>query len=165
MSDSHGGAQITQRAANMLVDQGADVLLHLGDIGTAEVIESLLVAGPQAGQIVPVRLVFGNTDWDEPALARHARNLGIRVDHPTGRIELGAGVLKFMHGHDQRAMHQALQQKVAYLCYGHTHTAADHRQGPTRLINPGALFRARQLSIGLLDTNRDELSFLQLTKG
>ena len=49
---------------------------------------------------------------------------------------------------------------VAYLCHGHTHATRDERLGPTRVINPGALFRARRHTVAVLDLARDEVSFL-----
>ena len=56
-------------------------------------------------------------------------------------------------------MQQALDDGVRYLCHGHTHARADGRQGPTRVINPGALFRATVYSVAVLDPETDQLHF------
>ena len=41
LSDSHGHAETTARAVEALVAHGAEMLLHLGDIGSDEVIDEL----------------------------------------------------------------------------------------------------------------------------
>ena len=162
VSDSHGDAPITQRAAELLARRGADLLLHLGDVGNEAVIDALLVTSPNSDQPLPVRLVFGNTDWDIDVLTRYAENLGLEVNHPVGRIDLVGGPLVFMHGDDSRAFKKTITHGADYLCYGHTHVASDRRSSRTRLVNPGALFRTRTPTVALLDTDRDDLSFLEV---
>ena len=164
LSDSHGRAAITQLAAETLAARGAEMLLHLGDIETSQVIDAMLLASPVSGEPIPVRIVFGNTDWQQAELARHARRLNVTVDDPIGRIELEDRELTYMHGHDTHAAQQALSRGVAWLCHGHTHKASDSHRGPTRVINPGALFRTPNPSVALLDTNLDELTFLQIER-
>jgi predicted phosphodiesterase len=41
--------------------------------------------------------------------------------------------------------------------YGHTHQAAEHRTGKTRVINPGALHRARPKTFVVLDLATGEV--------
>lgn len=166
LSDSHGRSTTTRHGVDLLVSRGADRLVHLGDVGTVQVIDSLVVerpiaageAGAALGQI-EVDLVFGNTDVDAAALAKYARGLGIVVHGRAGRIALEEGELVFCHGHEADVLAQALAQDVRYLCHGHTHRVSDTRQGRTRIINPGALFRARQYTVALLDTARDHVEF------
>lgn len=164
LSDSHGQAAVTQRAVQLLVEQGAAVLLHMGDVGTIEVIDALAAAGPDGQGQIEAHLVFGNCDWDAAALQRYAGQLGVQVDHPVGRLDYDGGELLFMHGHDNAAMRQGLEQQVRWLCYGHTHEQADSRHGPTRLINPGALHRAAVYTVATLDTENDQLSFFTVPK-
>lgn len=163
---------MTRRAVALLLDQGAEMLLHLGDVGGVEVIDTLAVqapvaeprpggSGPDAGQL-EAHVVFGNTDWDLPALTRYAQSLGIMVDHPVGSVDVEAGRLAFCHGHEPAVLAQALAAEPRYLCHGHTHQTSDTRQRSTRVINPGALHRAREHTVALLDTTRDELRFLTL---
>jgi len=158
LSDSHGRAQTTRRGVEILQTHGAQVLLHMGDVGTAEVIDALLVEGVES------RLVFGNCDLDRADLSRYATGLGVRVDDPVGQLNIGERKLVFMHGHQPRAMSEALEQRVAYLCHGHTHEAADQMHGATRVVNPGALYRAVKLTVALLDTDSGELTFYSIDK-
>ena len=160
LSDSHGRAATTRRAVDLLLAQGAELLLHLGDVGGTQVIDALAVESPAApGTQVEARLVFGNTDWDAAALATYARHLGIHVDHPAGHLDVEGGHLVFCHGHQPDVLDRAVAQGARYLCHGHTHRTLDVRRGPgpTRIINPGALFRARIHTVALLDTAGDEL--------
>lgn len=159
LSDSHGRALTTRRAVALLREHDAQILLHLGDVGTVEVIDELVVHDATGTQRLPSRLVFGNTDWDRASLGRYAASLGVMDDHPIGRLAVESGVLAFTHGDDAALMAAALAEGVRYLCHGHTHRASDARRGPTRIINPGALFRARQYSVAILDTARDEVRF------
>ena len=157
LSDSHGRAATTRRAVQLLLEQGAEVLLHLGDVGSVEVIDEL---APTPDHPVDSHLVFGNTDWDIQSLAQYAATLDVRNNHPVGVITLDdGGELVFTHGDRPDAIDEALARKVRYLCHGHTHRATDTRRGPTRVINPGALFRARSYTVAVLDTQRDALSF------
>jgi hypothetical protein len=80
LSDSHGRADTTRLAVKLLRDRGAELLLHLGDIGGEQVIDELV------GQ--PARIVFGNCDWNDRELGRYAEILGIINDHPIGRLTI-----------------------------------------------------------------------------
>jgi putative phosphoesterase len=150
----------TRLGVQALLASGIDMLIHLGDVGSVEVIDEMAVNQPDTGKPVPARLVFGNSDWDIGPLGNYAKGLGIQVDHPVGRIELDAGELVFCHGHQAQVMAEALAQDARYLCHGHTHQASDTKSGSTRIINPGALCRAHSYTVAVLDTSTDELAFL-----
>lgn len=173
LSDSHGRAATTRRAVKLLVDHGAEMLLHLGDVGTVEVIDALVVSGPNGNGQMQARLVFGNTDWDRHTLEQYARELDVSVDHPVGRLNISDGMgasgspgeLVYCHGDNPEPIRQAVEQEVRYLCHGHTHRATDTLQGRTRVINPGALFRADHYTVALLDTQTDELELIRLQDG
>jgi putative phosphoesterase len=165
LSDSHGRAATTQRATRLLIEHGAEVLLHLGDIGTLEVLDAMIEKLDAAGKPdPPVHIVFGNCDWDCDALSAYAVNLGISVDDPVGRLKADGRVVVFQHGHQEAAMEQTLAGGADYLCHGHTHEARDDQLGATRVINPGALFRASQYSVALLDTATGEVQFITVPR-
>ena len=152
LSDSHGRAPITARAVATLLAAGADTLVHLGDVGTEEVLDELV--GHDA------HVVFGNCDWDSRALARYASGAGIAVDDPIGEIRVGEKRVVFTHGHLSRLMQEAVNEGVDYLLHGHTHELRDERVGATRVINPGALFRAARYTVVVLDPEKDEVTVL-----
>ncbi|MBI1372659.1 MAG: YfcE family phosphodiesterase [Phycisphaera sp.] len=162
LSDSHGQAARTQAATRMLLQRGVDLLIHLGDIGTDAVIDALIERLDADGRPdPPVHIVFGNTDANAAAMQRYAESLGVHVDHPAGRIDADGKVVVFTHGHLPEPMYRSLDE-VDYLLHGHTHLRRDERSGRTRVINPGALQRAAEHTVALLDTATDELEFLRV---
>lgn len=139
----------------LLLAKGATTLLHLGDVGSPEVLDALAV-----GEAAQVHVVFGNVDLEADGLGRYAQALGILVDHPVGRLAVEERrEVVFLHGDDVRALIAAMDSQVAYVCHGHTHRAADVRRGKTRVINPGALYRATPHTVAMLDTVSDQVWF------
>lgn len=160
LSDSHGRATTTQRAVQLLIAEGSDVLLHLGDVGTVEVIDALVEQVERNGKLTPaVHVVFGNVDWDAGSLARYADSLGITVDDPVGRLSAGEKTVCYQHGHVDAAMEQALAEGVDYLFHGHTHRTRDETVGETHIVNPGALFRAAEYTVAVVDTDSGDVAF------
>ncbi len=154
LSDSHGRVPSTREAVARLRAAGADLLIHLGDVGTESVIDELVGSS--------CRLVFGNCDMDIGALRRYAELMDIVVDHPLGRVEIDGRVIAFTHGDRPDLMARAVAAGVDYLLHGHTHEVRDERIGDTRVINPGALFRATRYTAALLDPGRDRLQIVEL---
>ena len=156
LSDSHGRAAVTARAVALLREQGAEMLIHLGDIETDSVLDEL--AGHSA------HVVFGNCDWDLAGLTRHAEFLGLTVDDPMGRIEIAGRRIAFTHGDRGHLMRQAVEEGADYLIHGHTHRIRDERIGPVRVINPGALFRAARYTAAVLDLAADSLRIIEVPR-
>jgi len=154
LSDSHGRIDRIVSALQLLESRGAELYLHLGDIGDEDAIDAM--AGWN------VRMVFGNCDWDESGLRRRAMEHGLVVDHPIGRIEFDGQVLAYTHGHRNELMQVAMADRVKWLLHGHTHEPRDECIDGTRLINPGALQRATRYTVALLDTDEDALDVLEL---
>lgn len=153
LSDTHDRADATLLAVRILQSGGAQYLIHCGDVGSEQILDHL------GG--VPSAFVFGNNDWDRNALQRYAEQLEVRCLGDAGELELGGKSFFVCHGDDLRALRRALdEQQYDYVLHGHTHTKRDERVGRTRVVNPGALYRARAKSVAVLDTDSDRLSFL-----
>jgi hypothetical protein len=150
LADSHGRAGTTAAAVRTLLDAGADLLLHLGDIETESVIDELV--GHDA------RIVFGNCDYEADRLTRYAELVGVTVDHPMGRLQVDSQTIAFTHGHVPRLLDEAIRDGVDYLLHGHTHQLRDERIQRTRVINPGALFRANRYTAALLEPETQRLT-------
>jgi len=160
LSDSHGRAGTTGRAVRLLLKHEVDLIVHLGDVGNVDVIDALVEQIDEGGDLEPpVHAVFGNCDWDAAAMARYADSRGISVDHPVGRLTLDGRTVVFQHGHQDAAMQQALAEGVDYLCHGHSHRTRNEKVGTTRVVNPGALFRAAQYTVAVLDVAKDAVEF------
>ena len=158
VSDSHGKADRLGRAVETLIARGAEAVVHCGDIGGEECIDVLGGAG------VAAYAVAGNMDRRLDALAARARQTGVHFSLDTVLVDLGDGShLAATHGNDAAALRQLLADgRLRYLCHGHTHTPRDERSGSVRVINPGALYHARPLTVALLDTDTDTLEHIEL---
>jgi uncharacterized protein len=154
LSDSHGRADTTRAAVALLLERGCSLLLHLGDLGSEAVIDELV--GNNA------RIVLGNCDDDD--LGRYAELVGVRNDHPAGRLEIDGRSLVFTHGHIEELMRNAVRNGVDYLLHGHTHEARDDRVGRCRIINPGALHRAARYTAAVLEPAIDRLEFIEVPR-
>jgi putative phosphoesterase len=153
LSDTHGHVKRTARAVKLLLDHGAECLVHCGDVGGTDVLDCL------AGH--PATFVFGNNDLDRTELARYAVHLGITCGGTIGLLSFGNKSGVVTHGDDGAIIRKVLKDQAAdYLFVGHTHEPSDHRQGRVRVINPGALHRAAERTAAVLDTEADRLEFL-----
>ena len=156
LSDSHGRVRPTAVAVQTLLDNGATTLIHLGDIGSDDVINELV--GHNA------HIVLGNCDFYERPLIDYAESVGVTVDHPAGRLEIDSKTIAFTHGHLEIEYEQALTENVDYLLHGHTHELRDERIGDTRVINPGALSRASEYTVAALEPATDRLQIFRVPK-
>ena len=153
LSDTHDHVEITNSAIALLQKHRAEFFIHCGDVGSEQVLDQL--AGLKAA------FVFGNCDWDRDGLERYAGNIGVACHGAFADLELAGKRFAVMHGDDPHFRERLLiAQSHDYLLQGHTHVRLDERVGRTRVINPGALFRARQKTVATLDTATDQLSFL-----
>ena len=160
LSDTHGRADAAAAAVRLLLDRGAEHLIHCGDVGDGARGRAVLDA--MAGH--PALFVFGNNDVDERELARYAGDLGIACGRNHGRIELGGKRAVVTHGDDAKLVRKTLaEQAVDYLFVGHTHVPLDRRDGRVRTVNPGALYRAAVKTVAVLDTAAETVEFLPVT--
>src|SRR5206468_3508718 len=101
-----------------------------------------------------------NNDYDRQDLARYAASIDVRCLREFGELELDGKRIAVTHGDDARLLKQLmLQQRHDYLLLGHTHVKRDQRVGTMRIINPGALYRAAEKTVAVLDLASDQLKF------
>ena len=155
LSDTHGRVEAAAAAVAALKEAGIEHLLHCGDVGGEEVLDQL------AG--LPAAFVWGNTDWDRAPLQRYATELGVQCLGAFGDLELGGKHIAVTHGDDARAVRRVVDgQRHDYLFLGHSHVKADSRVGRLRIVNPGALHRAKEKTVATLDTATDALRFITI---
>jgi putative phosphoesterase len=152
IADTHDQIARTGRAVGMLVAAGAETLIHCGDLTGPDIVY-------ECAQL-PCFYVFGNNDFDDQGLKQAMELVGAVCLGWTGIVELLGQRIAVTHGDSTREMRRLALNRPDYLLFGHTHVLADHRDGPTRFINPGALHRASSWTVALLDLNADALRFL-----
>lgn len=157
LSDSHGDADATTRAIRLLTNHKAAFFFHCGDICGDNVLDALV------GH--PCLFVWGNCDQPTAITRRYVEKLDLTWPTVPVRTELAGKKIAVFHGHERAFADQAIYEQYDYIFYGHTHRYSDQRPGRCRLINPGALYRARPRTCALLDLLADKLTFLQLDTG
>lgn len=155
LSDTHDRIENATAGMELLRAGAAEFYIHCGDVGTEPIID--LLAGLRSA------LVWGNNDWDRRHLSQYAQRLGVMVLPPMGEIGLDGKRFAVMHGDDARLVKRVVDlQQHDYLLLGHSHVRTDQQIGKIRMINPGALHRAAEKSVALLDTASNTLKFLLL---
>jgi putative phosphoesterase len=148
LSDTHSRYATVEAALKLLEERRVELLIHCGDIEDAETV--WLFPGN-------THFVFGNCDTERSSLRQAMYGIGATLHEPFGRLELAGSKIAFVHGDDKRLLDRLEQGgEYDYLFHGHTHIARDEQMGPTRVINPGALYRARPKTFVVLDLESGE---------
>jgi len=155
ISDTHNQTDRTRRAVALLTNAGAETIIHCGDFTRPELIAVCAVR--------PLYLVIGNND-DPAELTAAAREAGANCLGWGGEVTLAGRRIAVTHGHRAAEVRHWLAAEPAYLLSGHSHCPGEHCVGNVRCINPGALHRASQYSVAVLDLLADELRFLTVPR-
>jgi putative phosphoesterase len=156
LSDTHDNALNTLAALALLKPHGPAAYLHAGDLVDAEMLVHF------AG-LHPFHFVFGNNEYDHAAIRSLALSLDLHCHDDMADLTFAGKRVALLHGHDGALFEKVVRSgDYAYVIHGHTHLRCDLRAGKTRIINPGAVHRARTKSVALLDVATDELRFLEL---
>jgi putative phosphoesterase len=151
VSDTHGHLGNARQAVRMLESLAVEQVLHCGDIGSPDIVELF--------EPWPTHYVLGNVDDDAAELADAVRAAGGTFHGRFGSIELGGARIALLHGDDTRLLLRTIADgQHDLVCHGHTHIAAQRREGPTLVLNPGALYRASPHSLAVV-----ELPAIQVT--
>jgi uncharacterized protein len=144
LSDTHGRKDTVRRALAEIAARDVTTVLHCGDIEDPETIA--LFAGLDA------HFVLGNCDWNAEALRNAIEEIGATLHEGFGHLERAGRQIAFLHGHEHGRMRDLEHSGYFdFLFYGHTHLAAEHVIGSTRVINPGALHRANPKTFIVVD--------------
>ncbi len=153
LSDTHNHIRRTRLAVALLREQGAEVLVHCGDLASAQIIAECAV--------LPFYFALGNHDSGSAAeLKQAAKEQGATCLEWGGEFTHRGKRIAVVHGHITPDVRPLLESEPDYLLSGHSHVARDWHDGPTHRINPGALYRTSELTVALLDVVADEVRFL-----
>jgi putative phosphoesterase len=155
LSDTHSRYSAVEKALGVLQERNINTVIHCGDIEDADTVWLF--------QGFTTHFVFGNCDWDKTSLTQAIHGIGEKLHHPWGHVVLSGVKIAFVHGDDKRLLDD-LEHSGAFdfLFYGHTHHAEEHQTGPTRVVNPGALYRARPKTFLILDLDSRTLEPIAL---
>jgi len=139
VSDSHDRADALTQAVREAKAQGAEAVIHCGDLIGAQSLKPALALG------LPVHLIHGNNIGDPQALHNLARASEgqLRYHGPDARIEL-AGRRVFLVHYDDYGYAMACTGHWALVCCGHSHNGEVRevptvKGGHTWLVNPGTV--------------------------
>ena len=143
ISDTHGQVDYTQEAVRLMESLDVELVIHCGDIGTAEVVEQFARW--------PSHFVFGNVD--EPRRLRAAIAGCRQTCHERfGWLELEGRKIAFLHGDDLALLAETIAgQEYDLVCHGHTHVRKQEQRGKTLVLNPGAIYRANPHTFAIVD--------------
>ena len=141
ISDTHNHLPETRRALNLLLEQGAQHLVHCGDVGE-DVVDLLSAVFVEHG--IRSHVANGNCDRMHGNEARFApQPAGVeRSDSP--EFVLAGKRCIAIHGDNAWWLEKATTSGAFdYVFTGHTHRPMDKKIGLTRLLNPGSPVRPR----------------------
>jgi uncharacterized protein len=139
VSDSHDRADPLLSAVQAAQCEGAECIIHCGDVIGAHTLRPLLALG------MPVHVVHGNNIGDALAMVRLCAESQGRIHYHGGDAELVLDrrrVYVTHHPHHARGM--ACTGDFDLVCCGHSHAAGVVQQphiqrGRTWLVNPGTV--------------------------
>jgi putative phosphoesterase len=144
LGDSHGRIETVKKALSEFRERSVEVVIHCGDIDDSATVDAFY--GWKS------HFVFGNCDVDRAGIRQAIARIGGTLHDSFGHLELAGKLIAWLHG-DDPALKRELEQSghYDYLFFGHSHVAEQYFVGKTLVVNPGALFRARQKTCAVLD--------------
>lgn len=157
ISDTHDNLRTLERALDILEAEEISTLLHCGDLCAPAIVKAL------AG--FDTWIARGNMDRHPELKPVVEEVIGVGRLADRHRLTLGGQSVVMIHGHRESELRRMINAgEYAYVFHGHTHRQRDHRIGPTRVINPGALggMRWQRRSFCILDLAADALTFFEV---
>jgi putative phosphoesterase len=129
--------------------QGVDLILHAGDIVSAQILADLAI-------LAPVRAVRGNCDWELADLP--GRDLvdfgGLKIGLIHGNAGAGSTV-------QERAYNAFAEESPDVIVFGHSHQPYWEWQNNILLFNPGSATdkrREKQFSLGTIEVINGQIA-------
>ena len=139
VSDSHDRADPLAEAVRSGAVEGADVVIHCGDIIGTQTLRAAMNVG------LPMHVIHGNNLGDPVSLSRWAQDSsGMLYYHGAdARLDL-AGKRVFVVHYPEYGYAMACTGDWDVVCCGHSHVAgiqhvANVKKGTTWLVNPGTV--------------------------
>jgi len=139
VSDSHDRAPMLAQAVLAAKEEGAELVIHCGDVIGAQTLKPLIAIG------LPVHVVHGNNLGDPMALWKMCKRSGGLITYHGADIDIElAGRKLFATHYPHYARGIACLGDFHVVCCGHSHEASVVQQntingGHTWLVNPGSV--------------------------
>lgn len=139
VSDSHDRADPLLQAVIAARREGAEAVLHCGDVIGTHTLRPLVEIG------IPVHVIHGNNMGDASALCRLGQKSKGLISYHGGEADLELGGRRiFVTHYPHLARGMACTGDYDLVCCGHTHVAtvtqqSNIREGHTWLANPGTV--------------------------
>lgn len=159
LSDSHDNLGSAADVLSVFLREGAEAILHLGDVCSPHVLEPFRSCG------VPLVGVFGNNDADRAGLQAASGNRFQRGPHI---CEIGGRRILMSHSFDELQGEIGDGGKFDLILFGHTHRPLTMRVGRALVINPGeacgfmsgratcAVIDLETMAAGIIDAAADD---------
>ncbi len=160
LSDTHNHLRETRRALDLLVQHGAQHLVHCGDVGD-EVLD--LLSAIFMEQDIRSHVALGNCDGRQGNDACFApQPAGIECGL-SPEFTLAGKTCIVLHGHHVTRLDSVMGSgQFDYVFTGHTHHPMNRQVGRTRILNPGSPVRPRggPPTVLILDLDTGETSWI-----
>jgi len=139
VSDSHDRADALAQAVQQAKGQGAEAVIHCGDVIGTQTLRAAMAVG------LPLHVIHGNNLGDPVSLSRWARDSNGQLQYhgPDARLELGGRKIFVVH-YPEYVYAMACTGDWDLVCCGHSHVAGvgqvkNVRGTTTWLVNPGTV--------------------------
>ncbi len=138
VSDSHDRADPLAQAVRTGKEQGAEAVIHCGDVIGTQTLRAALEVG------LPMHVIHGNNLGDPVSLARWARERPkLHYHGADARLDLGGRRVFVVH-YPEYGYAMACTGDWDLVCCGHSHALAveqvkNVKGGATWLVNPGTI--------------------------
>ena len=152
ISDTHENVANILKAVEEFKKENVEFVIHLGDViapGTVKFFEGL-----------NMKFIQGNCDGDIDLLKQKIEEKGWEFLGETAELELNGKKIFLSHKPNEEAINSG---KYAYVFHGHTHKKRLETVGNTTVLNPGAHYWKSENTIVVLDLEKDEARFLELS--
>ena len=134
VSDSHDHIPNLQRAVSRANREGAELLIHCGDLISPFMLPYLHAFHGQ------VHLIYGNNAGDQHLISSRCATAFNNIRHHGFHGDIVTGTLRIAFNHyPELARALALSGAFDLVCYGHDHIFSVERLGDCLLLNPGDL--------------------------
>lgn len=128
LSDSHDERGLAESALALFREEGAGVIVHLGDVCRPETVAAFRDSG------IPLIGVFGNNDADREGLQAATGNAFRRGPH---QADIGSRRVLMAHSFDELQDEIGEGGRFDLILFGHTHRPLTMRIGKALILNPG----------------------------